>query len=586
MKGRRLSRERCTFSDGAPDLMVVDAHPHALIVQARELLNRGQVEPALAAARRRLAEAASDIDALEILAVVCQQRGQVDKAIALLETVIDLEPRLDWPRDDLAILLAGRGRRSEAEAVTRAALTLNDRNPQAHAMLGTLLTERRDLPGGEAAFRRALAVVGDHPPTQVALAANLIEQGKLEAAEPLLARADQLAPRDGVTLAHWSRLREAIGDLTASRALLDRAEAAGLDVTLRRAVQLGREQRHAEALAVIEAVPGRKGGDALLESGRLKERLGRSAEAFADFVEGKARLAARDGLSYDGATVDRDFETLARLVGTRGPPPGAARREGPQPVFVFGFPRSGTTMVEQILSSHPAVAAGGELPFVAEMVSVLEGQFGSLGALWTPGVAENLRDLYLDRARAFGLTDPGKPFFTDKMPLSEVWTPVIRAAFPEARLIRIVRHPLDTAVSMLSHNLTHGEFCGYRIEDIARHMQAVHALTRRYAAALGDTGLNVRYEDLVADPESWTRRLLEHLDLPFEPACLRFHENRRYAPTPSYAQVSEPLNDRSIGRWEPYREQLAPQMAELAGVISDLGYPAPLAGRSVRPATP
>jgi hypothetical protein len=99
-----------------------------------------------------------------------------------------------------------------------------------------------------------------------------------------------------------------------------------------------------------------------------------------------------------------------------------------------------------------------------------------LTPLWKPGVAEALRDLYLDRARAFGLLDSGKPFFTDKMPLSEVWTPVIRAAFPQARLIRMVRHPLDTAVSMLSHNLTHGEFCGYRIETSPATCSAVHAL--------------------------------------------------------------------------------------------------------------
>jgi len=356
--------------------------------------------------------------------------------------------------------------------------------------------------------------------------------------------------------------------------LLDRAEAAGLDVTLRRAILLGREKRHAEALAVIEAAPGQPGGDALLERGRLKEKLGRPAEAFADFTAGKARLAARDGLSYDAAAVAREFETLARLVERKGPPPGAAVREGPQPVFVFGFPRSGTTMVEQILSSHSAVAAGGELPFVTEMVSRLEREAGGLEALWTPGVAETLRDLYLDRARDFGLTDGDRPLFTDKMPLSEVWTPVIRAAFPQARLIRMVRHPLDTAVSMLSHNLTHGELCGYRIEDIARHMQAVHALTGRYAAALGETALSVRYEDLVADQETWTRRLLNHLDLPFEAACLRFHQNRRYAPTPSYAQVSEPLNDRSIGRWRQYESQLAPQAAALTGVIADLGYEA------------
>jgi len=149
---------------------------------------------------------------------------------------------------------------------------------------------------------------------------------------------------------------------------------------------------------------------------------------------------------------------------------------------------------------------------------------------------------------------------------------VIRAAFPRARLIRMVRHPLDTAVSMLSHNLTHGDFCGYRIEDIAGHMRAVHALTGAYAASLGEAALSLRYEDLVAQQDVQTRRLLDHLDLPFEPACLRFHENRRYAPTPSYAQVGEPLNDRSIGRWKLYRAPLASQIRTLAGVIADLGY--------------
>jgi Flp pilus assembly protein TadD len=551
---------------------LLGANPHPLIGQARDLLNRGQVETALTAARQRLSEATGDVDALEIVALVHQQRGQAVEAIAVLENIIALAPSLDWPRDDLAILLAGLDRKAEAETVTRAATKLNDRNPQAHAMLGALLTERRDLPGGEAAFRRALALIGDHPPTQVALAANLIEQGKLEVAEPLLARADMLAPRDGPTLAHWSRLRELAGDLAGAGELLDRAEAAGFDVTLRRAILLGREKRHADALAVIAAVPGPVGGDALLEAGRLKEKLGRPAEAFADFVEGKARLAARDRLSYDGAAVAREFKTLASLVETRGPPPGAALRDAPQPIFVFGFPRSGTTMVEQILSSHSAIAAGGELPFVTEMVAALEGGLGGLEALWKPGVAETLRDLYLDRAKAFGLLDSGKPYFTDKMPLSEVWTPVIRAAFPRARLIRMVRHPLDTAVSMLSHNLTHGDFCGYRIEDIASHMRAVHALTGIYATTLGETALSVRYEDLVARQDAQTRRLLDHLDLPFELACLRFHENRRYAPTPSYAQVGEPLNDRSIGRWRLYRQQLAPQTTALAGVIADLGY--------------
>jgi hypothetical protein len=161
------------------------------------------------------------------------------------------------------------------------------------------------------------------------------------------------------------------------------------------------------------------------------------------------------------------------------------------------------------------------------------------------------------------------------MPFNEIWLPVLRMAFPHAKIVRVVRHPLDVCVSMMSNNFTHGFNCGYRIEDIVHHLAAVFDLVGHYDKQLGYDDFVLGYEFLVANQERATRRLLEHLGLPFEEACLRFHQNRRYAPTPSYAQVTEKLNDRSVGRHTHYARHLQPFLPQLARMMAAGGYGAP-----------
>jgi len=135
-----------------------------------------------------------------------------------------------------------------------------------------------------------------------------------------------------------------------------------------------------------------------------------------------------------------------------------------------------------------------------------------------------------------------------------------------------VRHPLDVAVSMLSHNLTHGYNAGFAIDTIFAHMRAMHDLNAHYDAVLDQPPLTLRYEDFIADQEGETHRVLGYAGVGFHPACLRFHENRRHAPTPSYAQVSQPLNDQSVGRWKHYERHLAPYFDLIAPVVEALGY--------------
>ena len=176
------------------------------------------------------------------------------------------------------------------------------------------------------------------------------------------------------------------------------------------------------------------------------------------------------------------------------------------------------------------------------------------------------------RLAPYGLLAPGKAFFTDKMPFNEMWLPLLRMAFPHAPVIRVVRHPLDVCVSMLSNNLTHGFNCAYRIADIVRHVAAMHEIVDCYEQQMDVGVLVLRYESFVADQLAQTQRLLDYVGVPLEPACLRFHESRRYAPTPSYAQVTEKLNDRSIGRYRHYLAHLQPFAAQLQRIMSAHDY--------------
>ncbi|HZF25148.1 MAG TPA: sulfotransferase [Steroidobacteraceae bacterium] len=563
--------------------------PHSTVTRGREALARGDVRTAGAAAEERLKSDARDVSALELRYLVQQRLGETAKAVETLRNVLGIDPRADWAYNELTRVLVANGQRSEADQVTRTALHVNPRNAEAHSLLGTLLSEANDLPSGEWHFRRALELGGAQASFLTNLAINVMRQGRLDEAETMFTRADAAAPANLLTLAHWSKLYELRGQLELAQQMLDRAQAASSAdaVNLLRANYLARQGRQRDALAILERQPTLN-GDGLLERGRLYDRLGRFAEAWGGFVAGKSRLAAEGGgLSYNAQAVEIFFARLKRFFVRSNLellPATTRRAETPQPIFIVGFPRSGTTMIEQVISSHSSVRAGGELSFMGDIRRLANLLFpGSepfpenLGRSFTADnrfAATLFRDFYLARAAQYGLLEPGKAFFTDKMPFNEIWLPLLRMSFPEARIVHVVRHPLDVCVSVMSNNLTHGFNCGYRIEDTVHHLAAVFDLVQHYRRELTLSEHVLKYEAFVADQEGETRRLLEYLGLPFEAGCLSFHENRRHAPTPSYAQVTERLNDRSLDRYRHYALHLQPFLPQLRAIMAAYGYEA------------
>jgi Tfp pilus assembly protein PilF len=516
-----------------------------------------------------------------------RQRGQLAPAAETLKAVLKSDPRADWAYNELIELLWQNGRRADADTVARTALRVNPLNAQAHNLFGTILSEQNDLSSGEWHFRRAIEVGGEQATFLTNLALNLMQQGRTEDAEANFARADALLPGNVHTLGHWSKLAEVRGDSGRALELIDRAASASSQdhVSLLRVNHLARFSKPDAALALLADSPTLN-GDARLLRGRLLDRLGRYDEAWRDFVTGKELLAREGGgLAYDAPGVETFFARMERFFkrGNIERLPRAPLRDGvPQPIFIMGAPRSGTTLIEQVLCSHTAVRAGGELPFMMELRQFALLQFPgpepfpeNLWRTWTADkryAATLFRDFYLARAEQYGLLAPGKAFFTDKMPFNEMWLPLLRMAFPTAPVVRVVRHPLDTCLSMLANNLTHGFNCGYRIADIVRHVAAMHELVDCYEQEMDVGVLVLRYESFVGEQQAQTQRLLDFIGLQLEPACLSFHESRRYAPTPSYAQVTEKLNDRSIGRYRHYLAHLQPFVPQLQRIMSAHGY--------------
>ena len=536
----------------------------------------------------RLNEAPADGAALELKAVIQTSRGDLRGAEATMRLAIQHDPASDWALNDLTQLLHNQGQALAAEIAAREALIQRPEDPQAHLQLAVIFGEKDDLPAAEFHNRRALDLAGPHPQILVNLGLCLYNQGRIDEALSALLEAHRLQPDQAQIMAHISRAYEAKRDMADAYIWLERAEALGRktgeDFTLLRALYLRHAEQPKQALDLIDATKETLAPPAVLERAVLLDKLGRHDEAMQGFVTAKARLAQDVGVRYEAAKVAHESKTLKAFFTSERMQhlPKATVRQGPQPIFILGFPRSGTTMIEQMLYAHPHVSAGGELPFVHEWQKLIGDLLPGvkpyperLAQMQTADlhhVAGVLRDYYLGRAETSGLLSEGKTFFTDKMPLNDVHLPLIRLAFPQSTVIRMVRHPLDVAMSMLSHNLTHGYNSGFKIETIIAHMVAMQALNTHYDAVLGHPALSLRYEDFIAEQKGHTLRVLGHVGLGFHEACLRFHTNPRHAPTPSYAQVSRPLNDRSIGRWKPYERFFTPFMDEIGPVIEALGY--------------
>lgn len=533
-------------------------------------------------------------DALRMLYEIRKAEGRNTAVEALIRRLVALDTNDFWAVNELTLVLLNKGILAEAEVHARNAVRLAPQNPQAHNLMGMVLTEAHKPQLGAYHYRRVLDLSATRDPILLAnLAWNLKTQGKMDEARCLYEEATALAPDVPQTMLGWARMEEADRQFEKAGAILDRAEIkfpGDPGLLLSRAVLLRGMGRYEQALEILQTIAnssrnGSLGPDELLEKGALLDRMGRYGEAFAAFEEGKRVARAVTGSCYQSEHARqlteriKGFFTAKRLATL---PRAVDSCNRPKPVFVLGFPRSGTTLVEQMLSAHPMISAGDELPLINEISGLMPRMFDSplaypeaLAELWMADHRDGLnklRDYYLDQVRQREVVKPGAVWLTDKMPLNETHLGLIALLFPTAPLVHVLRHPLDVVLSVFATQLTHGFCCAYELETAARHYVLIMQLVEHYRREMALRYLAIRYEDIVDHQEATVRRMLDFIGEPFDESCLRFHENRRYARTASYAQVAEKLYDRSRFRYRNYMVQLEPVIAILQPVIQQLGY--------------
>ncbi|KPL68546.1 hypothetical protein SZ64_10775 [Erythrobacter sp. SG61-1L] len=355
--------------------------------------------------------------------------------------------------------------------------------------------------------------------------------GETEQARDLLELATDLRPHSGTA---WHSLATLI-DFAAEPELAGRLLAAG------QALRSGSPIDQASYLYAV---------------GKVHADRGDHAPAFAAFAEGARRMKAIAPYSRERDRIGAQ-EAVNGFTAGRIAELGVGQREATdRTIFVMGLPRSGTTLVEQILTSHSAVSDGGEINRLGLFVKDVEGV--SCDALARYAAAEGVSEIARLWHHWLDERFPGSGRIVDKTNNSSRLLGFAAAFLPQAPLIWLRRDPLDCAWSCFRTCFMHRIPWSYDLEDIAFHFQLEDALMARWQEILGDRLLVVSYESLVTQPDIWIRRILQHCELTEEPQVFAPHENRRTVTTSSVMQVRKPINRAGIGVAQPYREYLAP----------------------------
>lgn len=511
----------------------------------RSLIGLGDDAAAVAALRRAAALAPDSVDVLALLGSVLMRLNDAAAAVESLTALLALVPDRIDAMINLGAGLASLDRLDEALAWHEKAAALAPDNPDAHISVAMTARRLRDLDRSIAAARRALALAPDRTDMWLALSANLATMGRFADAEDCCRKALALNPDSA----------EAQRELTAiGRHGGDAAEILRLRATLDNTAEPLRERISAGMAA-----------------GTLLDRGGDYDAAFAAFDAANRliRTIWNDaGMAFDGPGLRR-YVDWAISTFTREQFAATADWGDPSelPVFIVGMPRSGTSLVEQIAASHSQVFGAGESKDVSNIVQTLNGgDRHRPAASWDRDSVRGAATAHLDWMREQG---GAAARVIDKMPDNCRVLGQIAVLFPRARVIVCRRDPRDVCLSCHFQQFAEGQAWSTDQAELAARAREIDWLLAHWLAVVPLRILEVRYEDLVANLEAESRRLIAFLGLEWEPACLAFHETERPVFTASLWQVRQPLYSRSVGRWRNYRKHLGPLLEGLKGLVAD-----------------
>lgn len=511
------------------------------LTPAATRLRAGDLDGAEAALKDHVRRFSTDIVALRMLGEAQARAGKSDDAEATMRRIMALAPTFQPTRHDLTLMLMGLGRVDEALDEARELLKIDPANPGSRRALAAVLNSAGEYAEALDIYQGLLAEDPKRATTWATVGHIQKTLGDSEASIEAYRRSIALAPTLGD--AYWGLANLKTVKLTDAEVQGVRAQLAHADL------------RSEDRIAMLYTL------------GKALEQRGDFSAAFAAYSEGAA-LRAKEH-PHDAAALtafvddcltrhDADF-FAARVGGDRDT----------SPIFILGLPRSGSTLVEQILASHSQVEGTMELPDLNNLARGFGAHYlDGLSAADT-GALREMGASYLRTTKR--RRSEGVPFFIDKMPNNWTHIALIQLALPNAKIIDARRHPMACGWSCFKQHFAQGQDFSYDLTDIGRYYADYARLMAHYDAVLPGRVHRVIHEQLVTDPEPHIRALLDHCGLPFEEQCLRPHETKRAVHTASAEQVRQPISAKGLDAWRAFEAYLDPLKAALGPALA--AYP-------------
>ena len=569
-------------------------------------------------------------DALHYWGLACYEQGDTESGLHKIKQSLEMKPDDSVYQSNFGHIMLSQGRLDEAEFFFYKAVELDRNNVDANYNLAVIL-ERTGRPRGAlvilepladvhskdyeiqllyakvlglvdewaASVRQYETVLGMRPndlKTKLDYCSALDAAGQKEQAGRIYDELLNIDSKNVDVLLHRASLCEKNNQLEEAEQWLNKARDLQTKelsrINMVAATLYRRRKMFDQALACLHEVDRNELQEeeyiaCLFERSKILDAAGRFAEAFEAFASGNEAKRLFMNLQYD---LEREIDKSNKEQSVFNQ--GNLRRwsEGmptqsdsePKPIFIVGFPRSGTTLLEQILSSHENISAGGEMRFIEEIKrnsqSILGASSGYPDCLLELNAEANrkklreLRKIYLQRVSSLGVVTSGAKWFTDKLPFNAYNLGLIHLVFHDSPVIHMIRHPLDSCLSSFFSNFNSQHKYATQIYSIACKYKHMMEQVNYYKDNIAMKYLEVKYENLVSDTRSVVEKVLNFIGEPWDEQCLRFYENKRIARTSSYDQVNRKMYSTSLNRYLNYKEQLRDIIQILQPTIEDLGY--------------
>ncbi len=499
----------------------------------------------------------ADVNSLVSKAEAFAAQGAHERAMSCYQQVLDIKPRHLVARNNLGVALLKQGRYAEAEEQFRKAVAIKPAYAEAQFNLGTVLRLRGRMAESETPLRRAVRLSAKNTEAQASLGMTLLLQGRLRDAAECFERTLRTQPHHPGALQGLGQIAALEGRFSEAEDIFRRVLAQAPRMPAAWAALAGlRKMTPVDATWLRGAEEIAAGGLAPLEEADLRYAIGKYWDDLGDFERAFRSYERANALQrsasggYDTAERTCFVQSLIEAASAEAlAVPQAGSSGSVAPVFVVGMMRSGTSLVEQIVASHPAGAGAGELQFWHDAVR----KHGT--ALPEAPLRQKLAQSYL---RVLSANAPAAQRVVDKTPFNSDYLGLIHSVFPNARIIYVRRDPIDTCLSCYFQQFAAHGFTT-DLADLAHYYRSHRRLMDHWRAVLpAGALLEVPYEKLVADQESWTRKIIEFIGLPWDERCLSFHTTRRAVVTASYWQVKQKIYRSSVGRRRHYDKFLGP----------------------------